>query len=337
MNKTTTYTERTLVLGGNGFIGSNLVARLNDLGQEVTVLHRPGADLGNLDGLDYRSATADLTDLAALERDLPSILKGCDTVYNLAACGTSLAEHAELRRLINIEAARIVAWSAKKAGVPTLVYISSSAAVGFPLHGELADEQFAFNAHHNHYSMTKRQGEQVVFAEANDTFKVVVAIPCSTMGSRGMKRHQLDLFTSITTGRARIYPPGGLCLTDVNDLVRGIVLCSQKGQSGQRYILGGNNITYRSYFNEIAAATGGRAPWLRLPKTLLPLMGSGVETISRLLGRENTIDRHVGRMIAANLFYSSAKAKQELGYTITDWRQSIHDTVAALRQQGLLS
>lgn len=327
---------RSLVLGGNGFIGSNLVRYLNELGHEVIVLHRSGANVDNLRGLKYFSIDGDLTDIANLSAVLTEAMTDCEAVYNLAACGTSLPEHNQLRELINVEAAGIVARTARQLQIPALVHISSSAAVGFPYNGEVADEDFPFNAPENHYSVTKLRGEREVFKEVDNGLHAVVAIPCSTVGAHGMKPHQYSLFSNIARGSSKIYPPGGLCLTNVNDLVRGIVLCGQKGRSGRRYILGGNNIVYKQYFAEIAEATGGEAPIIRLPKTLLPLMGFGVEVVSKLLRRQSTIDRHVGKMICHNLFYSSGRAINELGYSITDWRLTIHDTVRELQVKGVL-
>lgn len=327
---------RVLVLGGTGFIGSNLVRYLIHTGHEVCVYHRKESTLKNLEGLPFESIIGDLTDIENLEPSLNRAMEGCQAIYNLAACGTSLKKHHRLREIVNVKAAQTVARVARQIGDLRLIHISSSAAVGFPLNNEIANEHFPFNGQMDPYAVTKRQGEQEVLKEAQKGLDAVIAIPCSTVGTHAMKTHQYHVFKNIAHRKTVIYPPGGLCLTNVHDLVRGFVLCYEKGMTGKRYILGGHNITYKQYFDEIARATHGKPPWLRLPKTLLPWLGLGVEILSNLLKKETTIDKHVGEMIAKNLYYSSEVAIKELGYSITDWRETIRITVQDLQERGLL-
>jgi hypothetical protein len=110
-------------------------------------------------------------------------------------------------------------------------------------------------------------------------------------------------------------------------LVKGLILCYEKGIKGERYILGGNNITYKKYFDEIAYATHGKPPAIRLPKSILTWLGIGAETLYNVLKKETPIDKHVAKMISNNLFYSSELSKRKLGYTITDCRTTIRETV----------
>ncbi len=323
--------EHILVIGGTGFIGSNLVRFLVKNGHEVIVYHRKESNLKNLDGVKFKSALGDLTDKNAIEKTLFSAMDGCKAVYNLATCPSSLKKYHRLREIVNIEATGIVAKVARQIGNLRLIHISSSTVVGYPDKKEIADENFGFNAYNDHYAYTKYLGEQAVLKEVTLGLDAVIAIPCSAMGSQGMKVHQLNVFKNIARGKMRIYPPGGLCLTYIDDIVKGLVLCYEKGITGKRYILGGSNITYKQYFNEIAHATGGKAPYIRLPKTILPWLGLTVETLFKFLNREITISKNVGEMISKNLFYSSDYAKKELGYTITDWKEAIKNTVKQLK------
>lgn len=325
-----------LVIGGTGFIGSNLVQYLIHTGNEVAVYHRKNSNLKNLQGLPFKSVLGDLADEKEREKTLHKAMEGRDAVYNLAACGTSLKRHRRLREIVNVEAARSVAFEARQFSNIRLIHISSSAAVGFPSNNKVADENFAFNGQANHYSVTKRQGEKEVLKEVEKGLDAVIAIPCSTVGAHGMKAHQYNLFVSIAHGKTLVYPPGGLCLTNVSDLVRGLVLCYEKGITGKRYILGGHNIKYKQYFDEIAKVTNGKSPRIRLPKLLLPWFGLGFEIFSNLLKKENTIDKHVGDMITKNLYYSSALAIKELGYTITDWRETIREVIREMQERGII-
>lgn len=325
-----------LVIGGTGFIGSNLVRYLIRAGNAVSVYHRKDSNLRNLDGLSFESIVGDLADSKEGEKDLYRAMQDKDAVFNLAACGTSFKKDWCLREVINVEAARTVASIARQINNIRLVHISSSSAIGFPKNNEIADENYVFNAYDNHYSVTKRRGEEGVLKEVEKGLDAVIAIPCSTVGAHGMKAEQYNLFLSIARGKALVYPPGGLCLTNVSDLIRGFVLCYEKGIRGKRYILGGHNIKYKQYFDEIARVTAGKPPFVRLPKTLMPWLGLGVEILSNLLKRENVIDRHVGEIITKNVYYSSELAIKELGYTITGWKETIRGVVNELQEKGMI-
>jgi len=321
---------RFLVFGGTGFIGNNLVKYLKGLGNDVVIFHRKESDLSNLRGISYTSVTGDLTDKKNLADILSEAMEGCNGVFNLAACSISSNKNHYLQRIINVDAARTIAKVVRDIGGIRLVHISSSIAVGFPENNEIADESFNFNVHFDHYGLTKHLGEKAVLEEVSRGLDAVVAIPCSTVGPRGIKSEQLNVFKSIKRGKMHIYPAGGICLTGINDLIRGLVLSYENGNKGSRYILGGHNITYKQYFHEIASATGGKPPWIRLPKTIMPWLGFGVETGSRLLGRETNISRNVAMMISRNLYYSSELAIKELGYRISGWRGMIKKTAAHL-------
>jgi len=325
-----TDTNRILVIGGTGFIGSNLVGYLAERGDEVVIYRRKDSDVKNLNGFPFTSVFGDLTDIGNIEGTLFQAMDGCKAVYNLAACGSPLKKYHRLREIVNREAAKTIAMVARKVGNLRLIHVSSSTAVGYPENNEIADKNYPFNAGYDHYALTKHQGEKAVLEEVKSGLDAVIAIPCSTVGSHGMKSHQLNVFKSISQGKTRVYPPGGLCLTNVNDLVKGLLLCCEKGVKGERYILGGNNITYKQYFQEIAYATHGKAPGIRLPKMLLTWLARVSETFFHVLKKEAPIDKNVAKMIGKNLFYSSELSKRELGYTITDWRKTIRETVNQL-------
>lgn len=323
-------TTHVLVIGGTGFIGSNLVKHLTEKGYEVIVYHRKNSDLKNLNGVPFKSVFGDLTDKDNIEETLYKAMDGCNFAYNLAVCDSSLKKFHHLRNTVNIDAVKTVASVARKIGNLRLVHVSSSTAVGYPDNGKIADEKHNFNAPYDPYALSKYKGEQAVLEEVKNGLDAVIAIPCSTVGALGIKNDQLNTFTSIANGKMRIYPSGGLCLTNVNDLVKGVMLCGEKGITGQRYILGGQNITYKQYFDEIANVTHSKAPIIRLPKTLLTCLGFGVETFFRLLGKETNINKNVLRMISKNLYYSSSLAIEDLGYSITDWKETIKRTIEQL-------
>lgn len=322
--------NKILIIGGTGFIGCNLAEYLVNLGNEITVFHREESNLRSLSGLPFGTKVGDLADKDNRERDLYKAMEGCQIVYNLATCSSLLKKHFYLREAINRDAARTIAYVARKVGIERLIHVSSSVAVGFPDKGKIADEGFTFNAHYDHYALTKYQGEMAVLEEVGKGLNAVVGIPCSTVGLKGMKPAQLDTFKKIIRGRMFLCPPGGLCLTNVDDLVRGLYLCYAKGQSGKRYILGGHNIKYKRYFGEIATAAGVNAPKILLPKVSLSLLGFAMEIVSNFLKKDTIINKHVVTLVSKDLYYSSELAIRELGYIISDWKKNIRQIVSQL-------
>jgi len=322
--------NRILIIGGTGFIGSNLVRYLTKANHEVLVYHKKESNLKNLQGLNFKSIVGNLTDNNNLEKDIEYALEGCTAVYNLAVVDSTHRKHYSLMEDININAARVVAQIARKACNIRLIHVSSSAAAGYSENDDVVSEKYNFNSHYDHYALTKYKGEMAVLKEVEKGLDAVIAIPCSTVGAAGIKKAQFNIFRNIAKGEMRFYPPGGICLTNINDLVRGLYKCYENGISGRRYILGGYNITYKQYFDEIASAAKGRAPNIRLPKIVLPLLGYMMETFSYLLNKNTIINANIARMISKNLYYTSGLAQKELGYTITDWKDTIRMTVEQL-------
>jgi len=319
-----------LVVGGTGFLGNNLVRYLADTGHNVRVYHRPNSSLENLNGVNYTSVIGDIFD----EEKLLYAMGECSAVFNLAACGSSLKKDHAIRQQINVDAASLIAKTTHKNGNTKLIHVSSVAAVGTPEYGEIADESFQFNRHNDHYAYTKHLGELEVLKEVKLGLDAVIACPGNIVGFHGMKEGQLNNFRNISAGKMKVYPPGGVCLTDVDDLVKGLMLCVERGNSGKRYILGGHNISFKKYFKEIADVTGGTAPAIQLPKALLPLMGFSMEFVFGLLGKTPPIDKDTCVMISNNLFYSSELAIRELGYLISDFNVTISNACRAIENNS---
>ncbi len=308
-----------LVIGGTGFIGSNLVRYLLSIGERIKVFHRNNSSLGNLKGLNYTSIIGDICD----EKSLSYAIEDCKGVFNLAVCSSTLKKDHALRQLINVEAAGKIARVVRKMGRARLVHVSSIAAIGVPEHGEIADEKFKFNRYQDHYSYTKHLGEEEVLKEAEHGLDAVIACPGNVVGYHGMKEMQLNNFRSIAKGKMKFYPAGGVCIADVDDVVRGVFLCFTNGRTGKRYILGGHNVSYKEYLNAIAYASGGIAPQVRLPRVILPLIGAGAEFVYDILRKDSFINRDTCNMASRDLFYSSDLAIHELGYRIGDFRETI--------------
>ena len=316
--------QRILIIGGGGFIGANLARHLEE-NNVITIVHRPTTSLDNLENIRCTRLSGDINNPSFLER---AVIKQ-DIVFNLAACSSNLPMDRELRKRINIEGAGQVADAVLRTKKARLVHVSSVAAIGIPGKNRILDETASFNNSKDDYALSKHLGEQAVLARVSQGLDAVIACPANVVGAFAMKKEQRANFHAIASGKLRIYPPGGVCLVGVEDVIQGLVLCAHRGVAGHRYIIGGENIPYRKYFAAIAAATGGTAPSIRLPRLLIYCIGIIANMLCRM-GIRPPLSRDTCDMIRRNLYFSSQRAVNELGYHFSGAEQVIMNTVHAL-------
>ncbi|MBI5558969.1 MAG: NAD-dependent epimerase/dehydratase family protein [Deltaproteobacteria bacterium] len=315
--------EMVCIFGATGFIGSNLVRFLvRRGGYRVRVYCRKSSNLENLAGTGCEILHGTLDD----EKSLSHALEGSAVVYNLAVCGENSKGFYDERIQVNVSFPERLARLALQSGL-RLVHVSSTAAVGTPGPGVIADESFQFNNQHDHFAVTKAMGEQKVLHEVGKGLDAVIAIPANVIGYHAMKSGQRGNFEKIAKGKMKVYPAGGVCLVSVEDVIQGLYLCARKGETGQRYILGGNNVSFRQYFQAVARETDGKAPFVRIPGLLLRFAGYFIENFSRILGKEPFITEETCRMVSSFLYFSSKKAREKLGYVITPLDQTIKNVV----------
>lgn len=274
--------EKSLVLGGTGFLGSHLLPLLED-----AVLYR--RDDGLFD-----------------EPSLRRVMQGCRVVYNLAACTSLLGQDGAQRQWVNADFVKLLV-SAVPKGV-RLVHCSTAGAVGFTREPVVLDEDSPCSDSGIHYFQTKREGEHAALSCGKD---VVVVNPGMCIAETGMRAVQTEAFRRALRGEMPFYPPGGASFAYAPDVARGMILAAAKGKAGKRYILGGTNLTYKEYFGRIAALGRVAPPRVPLPRVLLPLGGWAVEALLGGMGADS------GRMAAGFGYYSSERARTELGYDIS--------------------
>ncbi|MBU4263833.1 MAG: NAD-dependent epimerase/dehydratase family protein [Proteobacteria bacterium] len=314
--------EMVCIFGATGFIGSNLVRFLVRHGYRVRVYCRKTSNLENLAANECEIFYGTLDD----EKSLRHALEGSAIAYNLAVCGENSQSYYDERVQVNVAFPERLARVALQVGL-RLVHVSSTAAVGTPGLGVIADESFQFNNQHDHYAVTKAMGEQKILHEVGQGLDAVIAIPANVVGAHAMKSGQRLNFEKIAKGKMKVYPAGGVCLVSVEDVVQGLHLCAQKGETGQRYILGGNNVSFLQYFQAIACETAGKAPFVPIPGPLLKSAGYLIENFSRILGKEPFITEETCRMVSSFLYFSSQKAREKLGYVITPLDKTIKNAV----------
>jgi dihydroflavonol-4-reductase len=316
-----------LVTGATGFLGGHVARQLIQRGQRVRVLlrdrHRPVA----LEGLQYEIAQGDVRDDVAVAR----AVDGCRHVYHAAAaivfwCANQRALD-DLRE-INVGGTRTVLRAAEAAGVERVLHVSTVDAIGLPPPGSIADEQtdFAPGRIDTPYAETKREAEHVAREAAVWT---VVVNPGFLVGPFDSKPSSGRLLMPLMTGRVVGYPVrGGNNFVDVRDVATGAIAALERGRRGERYILGGINLSYRDLFDR-ALSVLERRP-LRLPLPCWTVRGAGIvsDAVGSLTGHEPPLTASMARLACADHFYRSDKAIRELGYTPSPLGQALRDAFA---------
>lgn len=323
---------KSLVTGGTGFIGSNVARALLERGDAVRVLARAEADRRNLAGLPLEIVPGDVRDPASLDR----AVCGCDRVFHVAALYSFWAPR-RLFEAINVEGTRNVLAAAHRAGVETVVHTSSVAALGAAAAGAVADEDTPVAPKDivGAYKQSKYRAQRVALEAAARGQRVVIVNPSFPVGPGDIKPTPTGrVIVDFLNGRMPAYVDTGMNVVDVRDVAVGHLLAAERGRAGERYILGGENVTLRALLERLAAVSGRRAPRLRLPYAPVFALAGLNEAACRITGREPRMTRDTLRMSRHAMFYSPAKAVRELGLPQTPIQVALRDAVAWFRANG---
>jgi dihydroflavonol-4-reductase len=326
------FTVRALVTGATGFVGSAMARHLLRDGHKVRVLARPGSDRRNLQGLDVEVAEGDLTQPASL---LPAC-DGCDALFHVAADYRLWApDPSELYRA-NVDGTRSILEAARKVGVPRIVYTSSVATLGIPKDGTPGSESTPVSVDDmiGHYKRSKFLAEEVARQFAAEGAPVVIVNPSTPIGPHDIKPTPTGrVVRDAMAGRLPAYVDTGLNIVHVEDVAHGHWLAFERGVVGERYILGGFNMSLRDVLTEIADIAGRSPPKVRLPHGVVMPIAYVSEGWARLTGMNPIATVEEVRMSKKRMFFTSAKAERELGYTARPARQALEDAVHWFRSQ----
>ncbi len=326
-----------LVTGATGFVGSAVLRRLIDAGFEVRALARPESDRRNLAGLPVRAVEGDLLD----GKSLASALRGCRGLFHLAADYRLWTRDPDAMFRANVEGTRNVLLAAAEAGVERMVYTSSVATLGARTDGRVVDENapVTYADMIGPYKQSKYRAEEEVHRLiAEQGLPVVIVNPSTPVGPRDIKPTPTGrMIVEAAAGRMPAYVDTGLNVVHVDDVAEGHLLAFDKGQVGERYILGGEDMTLRDILSEIAAITGARPPRFQIPRGPLLPLAVAAEAWARVSGGEPFVTVDGLRMAKKKMFFSSAKARRQLGYRAGPAAKALRDAVKWFGEQGYLS
>jgi dihydroflavonol-4-reductase len=327
---------KALVTGATGFVGAAVARALSVAGWQVRVLVRAGSDRGNLQRLAVEVVEGDLADLSSLER----ALAGCSGLFHVAADYRLGARDPRPLYRTNVEGTRNILNAARTAGVGRIVYTSSVATIGIPSDGSPGDERTPVTLSNmiGHYKRSKYLAEEVVRDAARMGMSVVIVNPSTPVGPGDIKPTPTgQLVLDAASGRMPAYVDTGLNIVHVDDVAAGHLLAFERGGAGERYILGGEDMTLQMILAQIARLVGRTPPRVRLPYAAVLPVAYLAEAFARLSGRSGRVTLEGVRMSRKRMFFSSGKAVSELGYRWRPPLEAFEDAVRWFRERGLLS
>jgi dihydroflavonol-4-reductase len=325
---------KTLVTGGTGFVGANVVRALLQRGAEVRALVRPRSDTRNLDKLDVELVAGDLRD-----RDsLGAALAGCDTLYHVAAMYALWTPNPREIYDSNVTGTVNLLEAAGTAGVQKIVYTSSVATIGLPKDGTPGTEDIALLPADmvSDYKRSKYLAEQEVLKYAQRGLPVVIVNPSFPVGSWDVKPTPSgQIIVNFLRGKIPAYVDTGLNVVDVGDVAIGHILAAERGRPGERYILGHVNLTLPELFRLLEQVSGVHAPRLRIPYTMAYLSAHVSEFVARTITHKPPFVTLAGvRLSRKRMFFDASKAVRELGFPQTPAVEALHKAVHWFRSHG---
>jgi dihydroflavonol-4-reductase len=305
---------KAFVTGATGFVGSHVARVLAEQGADLRLLVRAGSDTRNIEGMKAERVVGDLRDPASIER----AVAGCDTVFHVAADYRLWVRDPEQMYQANVEGTKSILEAARKSRVRRVIHTSSVATMGFTSNGHLADEDSPVKLESmiGPYKRSKYMAEQLALKAGTSGMDVVVVNPTTPVGEQDIRPTPTGrIVVDFLKKKFPAYVDTGLNLVDVRECARGHLTALEKGRSGERYILGGENLTLKQILDKLAAITGLPSPKVRVPYVMALATGVVDEMVTgRLLGREPRATIDAVRMGRKKMFVSSAKAERELGW-----------------------
>ena len=323
---------RVFVTGGTGVIGSALVARLLERGDEVVGLARSDAAASALGARGATVVRGEGYDEDALAQGM----EGCAVVYNVAGVNSLCVQDPRPMQRLNVDGAAAAVRAAARAGVARLVHTSSAATIGEPP-GTVGTERTPHRGWYlSTYERTKTEGERAAVAAARAVGQDLVLVNPSSVQGPGRAGGTARFLLAFLDGRLKVFVPTTISLVDIDDCITGHLLAGDRGVAGERYLLNGMTLPIDRAL-ALAAEVAGvhRRPRL-VPRRVATIAAGIVERGFRLAGRKPPVCREMVRTLLHGHRYDGSRAERELGLRYTEPRETIRKTVEWARAEGLI-
>jgi dihydroflavonol-4-reductase len=322
------------ITGATGFVGAAVARLLLEKGFRLRALSRPNNDRRNIDELNIDVVEGDL----GKPETYYSALNGCTALFHVAADYRIWVPDAAAMHRINVQGTHALMLAALQAKIPRVVYTSSVAVLAARTDGSTTDEDtpVTFTDMIGIYKQSKYLAEQEVQRLiTHDHLPAVIVNPATPIGPRDIKPTPTGrIITDAVNGKMPAYVDTGLCIAHVDDVAMGHWLAYEKGRVGERYILGGENLSLAEILAIIADITGKPAPKFQLPITPLFPVAYAAEWVARLTGIEPVVTVDALRMARKKMYFSVAKAQRELGYAPRPACDAIADAIKWFQVNG---
>jgi dihydroflavonol-4-reductase len=307
---------RVFITGATGFVGGHVARRYAAEGGSLRLLTRQTSRLDSLAGIDAEMVTGDLRE----PEKLRSALTGCDALVHVAADYRLWVRDPEQMYAANVDGTRELLKLARETGVPRVVYTSTVATMAFKADGTIVNEDTAVTLSDmiGHYKRSKFLAEQEAVIAAKAGQHVMILNPTTPIGAGDAKPTPTGrIIVDFLNGNFPAYVDTGLNLVDVDEVARMHVVALDRGAPGERYILGGENLTLKQILDRMSAITGLPSPTMKVPHSVAMAFAFFDENITgKLLGKEPRATVEAVRMGKKMMFASSAKAERDLGFQV---------------------
>ena len=325
-----------VVTGATGHVGNVLVRELITRGRTVRALVMPDDDCRPLAGLNTEIIYGDITDLESLK----SAFAGADIVFHLAGIITIMPGMRKVLERVNVDGMRNVVAACRAAGVRRLVYTSSIHAIAEPPHGTVIDESQPFDPEQvlGDYARSKARAAIILLDEVHKGG--LDAVICCPTGIIGPGDYQISnvgqMMLDFESGHMKSYVRGAYDFVDVRDVGNGLILAAEKGQTGRYYIFSGAQVQVPELMKELERNIGRPAPTFEIPAVIARIAGVLASIYYRLIRRRPVFTAYSIDVLRSNSQVSSARAREELGFTTRPWQDSIRDQVNWFRSEGIM-
>lgn len=325
---------KVLVTGATGFLGGWVCRRLVESGHSVRIIKRASSSLEELEGLPLEIFAGDVTDLESLR----AACAGVDTVFHLAGLiGYSRAMREAMHKVNVVGTANVIA-ACRSADVRKLVYCSSVVAIGASFDRVPLNESSPYNIAHLRlgYFDTKHEAEALVrSAVLRGELDAVMINPSTIYGPADAKKGSRSTQLKVAQGRFPMYPPGGVSIVSVEDVLDALMAVWERGKPAERYIISGENLLLKDVFDQIAAIAGVKPPSIAMPRSAIFALGA-VGDILEKFGKKGPVNGETKWTSTLYHWFDSSKAQRELGLKLKPASYALEQSVRWMKDNGLL-